>query len=141
MIYTEQVCREVLRYLPAVGLGFRQIIRDCSFQEYRFPQGWNLLYGIAGTLRFSGIFEDEDKFKPERFSSQKKSFDYAYIPFGAGGVRECLGKTLALLEMKLFAAHLTGYNWQLIPGQDLTFTILPNPHPRDGLKVRFSPLD
>jgi len=37
--------------------------------------------------------------------------------------------------MKLFAAKLLQeYDWSLLP-QDLT---IPSPHPKDGLKVRFS---
>ncbi|MFL5354877.1 hypothetical protein [Archangium sp.] len=33
---------------------------------------------------------------------------------------------------------LRGYDWELVPGQDLSFVPLPFPHPRSGLEVRFS---
>jgi len=40
--------------------------------------------------------------------------------------------------MKLFAARLLQeYDWSLLP-QDLTLVTIPTPHPKDGLKVRFS---
>jgi hypothetical protein len=39
--------------------------------------------------------------------------------------------------MKLFAAKLLqGYDWSLLP-QDLTLVMVPTPHPKEGLKVRF----
>jgi hypothetical protein len=48
-----------------------------------------------------------------------------------------LGKEFARLEMKLFAAKLLqGYDWSLLP-QDLTLVMVPTPHPKEGLKVRF----
>jgi retinoid hydroxylase len=64
-----------------------------------------------------------------------------HIPFG-GGLRECLGKEFARLEMKLFAARLLRESdWQLLPGQDLSLVVIPTPKPRDGLKVRFQRRD
>ncbi len=40
--------------------------------------------------------------------------------------------------MKIFALLLIRYyNWELVPGQNLDMVMLPTPHPRDGLKVKF----
>lgn len=62
---------------------------------------------------------------------------FGYVPFG-GGVRECLGKEFAKLEMKLFAALLVReYEWELLPEQNLDLIMVPTPHPRDGLRVNF----
>lgn len=62
------------------------------------------------------------------------------MPFG-GGLRECLGKEFARLEMRVFASLLShNYQWELLPNQDLTMAIIPTPHPKDGLKVKFSTL-
>ncbi|MFN7909351.1 MAG: cytochrome P450, partial [Microcystis sp.] len=59
--------------------------------------------------------------------------------FGAG-LRECIGKEFARLEMKILAVRLVQkYDWQLLPNQDLTLTSIPTPHPRDGLQVTFKP--
>ena len=40
--------------------------------------------------------------------------------------------------MKIFAALLLrGYEWELVPGQDLDLVMIPTPRPRDSLKVVF----
>lgn len=62
---------------------------------------------------------------------------FSYIPFG-GGLRECLGREFAKLEMKLLATLLVReYEWELVPGQTLDMVMLPTVHPREGLKVKF----
>ncbi|XQQ06378.1 MAG: cytochrome P450 [Leptolyngbya sp. IPPAS B-1204] len=143
MTYLDQVLREVMRHTPPVGGGFRKVLESCEINGYRIPKGWTLLYQIGSTHQDEQLYPDPDRFDPERFSSeqmQQQSSDrqkYGYLPFG-GGLRECLGKEFARLEMKTFAVHLIrGYTWELLPDQDLTLVTIPTPHPKDGLKVRF----
>lgn len=138
MPYLDQVLQEVLRLIPPVGGGFRKVLQPCEINGYRIPEGWNVLYGINQTHLSPDAYPDPDTFQPERFEAttglQNK---YSYIPFG-GGIRECLGKEFARLEMKLFAVHLLRqYVWTLLPDQDLTMVVVPTPHPRDNLRVRF----
>ena len=65
---------------------------------------------------------------------------FSYLPFG-GGIRECLGKEFARLEMKLFAVRLVqNYTWELLPAQNLEMISVPVPHLQDGLKVKFGKL-
>ncbi|NER19347.1 MAG: cytochrome P450 [Symploca sp. SIO1B1] len=140
MVYLEQVLKEVLRLIPPVGGGFRKVIQDCEFQGYLIPQGWTLQYQIAQTHKDSSIYTKQEVFDPERFAPKRaedKQKNFGYVPFG-GGLRECLGKEFAKLEMKIFAALLVrNYQWELLPEQDLTMMVVPTPHPRDGLKVNF----
>lgn len=140
MSYLEQVLQEVLRLLPPVGGGFRKIIRTCDFNGYRFPEGWNVLYEILLTHQDGSVYYQPNRFDPERFNYKQAediSKPFNYLPFG-GGVRECLGKEYARLEMKLFAAHLVrDYSWELLPSQNLEMILVPVPHPKDGLKVNF----
>lgn len=43
--------------------------------------------------------------------------------------------------MRIFASLLVQkYVWELLPEQDLNMVTIPTPHPRDGLKVKFTPL-
>jgi retinoid hydroxylase len=140
MTYLEQVLKEVMRLIPPVGGGFRSAIATFEFAGYRIPKGWNIQYQIAQTHQDQNLYPESDRFDPDRFAPDnlvdKSSF--GYIPFG-GGLRECIGKEFARLEMRLFAAKLLqNYQWELILDQNLDLVTVPTPHPRDGLKVKFS---
>jgi len=137
MTYLEQVLREVLRLVPPVGGGFRQVIKACEFGGYEIPKGSIVLYLINPTHQDSQLYPEPDRFDPDRFSSERAAKPFSYVPFG-GGLRECLGKEFARLEMKLFAAKIIReFEWDLLPDQDLNLIALPTPHPRDGLRVKF----
>lgn len=140
MSYLEQVLQEVLRLVPPVGGGFRKVIRTCEFNGYEFPEGWNVIYQISLTHQNDLVYRQPEQFTPERFvpeQSENLRKSLEYVPFG-GGVRECLGKEFARLEMKIFAALLVkDYSWELLPSQNLEMILVPVPHPKDGLKVNF----
>ncbi|MBD2578205.1 cytochrome P450 [Oscillatoria sp. FACHB-1406] len=141
LTYLDRVLKEVLRLIPPVGGGFREAIAPFEFNGYRIPQGWQIQYQILQTHKEADLYPDSEQFDPDRFSpenSPEKQKNFGYIPFG-GGLRECLGKEFAKLEMRIFAALLVrDYQWELLPEQDLSLVAIPTPHPRDGLKVRFS---
>ena len=137
MTYLDRVLKEVLRFTPPVGGGFRRVIEDCQFNGYHLPKGWVVQYQISNTHKDNNIYSHPETFDPDRFLAEEKP--YGYIPFGAG-LRECIGKEFARLEMKILAVRLVEkYDWQLLPNQDLTLTTIPTPHPRDGLQVTFKP--
>ncbi|MGL5939730.1 MAG: cytochrome P450 [Waterburya sp.] len=141
MTYLEQVIKEVMRIIPPVGGGFREVIETFEFGGYRIPKGWVVQYQIAQTHKDKELYPESDRFNPERFAPNQaadKQASFGYIPFG-GGLRECLGKEFARLEMRLFASKLLqNYQWELLPNQNLELVTVPTPHPRDGLKVKFS---
>ena len=140
MPYLEQVLQEVLRLIPPVGGGFRKVIKVCELNGYQIPEGWTVLYEINQTHLNPDDYAAPDTFQPERFAREAQPKKYSYVPFG-GGIRECLGKEFARLEMKLFALHLLrNYSWELVPDQDLSMVVVPTPHPRDNLRVRFGRL-
>lgn len=139
MDYLDQVLKEVLRVMPPVGGGFRAVIQTCEINGYTIPKGWSVLYQIGRTHHDRSVYPDPNQFDPNRFSANRadKAPPFSYVPFG-GGVRECLGKEFARLEMKIFAALLVRrYEWDLVPGQNLNFDMVPTPRPKDGLQVHF----
>ena len=141
MTYLEQVMKEVLRMAPpVVRSGQRKVLEPCEFSGYQIPAYWAVFYQIQETHQDQIIYSHPEKFDPDRFSLEKaedKQTAFAHIPFG-GGIRECLGKEFAKLEIKLFAALLIReYEWELALGQNLERVVLPFSRPHDGLKVRF----
>ncbi|NEO19014.1 MULTISPECIES: cytochrome P450 [unclassified Moorena] len=141
MTYLEQVLKEVLRIIPPVSGIFRRVIQSFEFNGYLIPQGWTILCQITETHKNEEIYQYHQRFDPDRFGldrKEDKQKTFGYIPFG-GGLRECLGREFAKLEMRIFAAQLLrDYDWKLVPGQDLEMVVIPTPHPRDELKVKFS---
>ncbi|MEG4217437.1 cytochrome P450 [Microcoleus sp. Pol14C6] len=137
MTYLEQVLREVLRLIPPVRAIFRTAINAFEFGGYEIPKGWNVVSGINQTHQDSQLYPEPDRFDPDRFNSERSAKPFSYVPFG-GGLRDCLGKEFARLEMKLFAAKIIReFEWELLPDQDLNLITVPIPHPRDGLRVKF----
>ncbi|HEY9661837.1 MAG TPA: cytochrome P450, partial [Allocoleopsis sp.] len=139
MGYLEQVLKEVLRIMPPVGGGFREVLQTCEFNGYTLPKGWFVLYQIGLTHYDSNAYPNPNQFDPDRFDVNRadKAKPFSFVPFG-GGIRECLGKEFARLEMKIFAALLVrNYAWELVPDQNLDLEIIPTPRPKDGLKVNF----
>ena len=107
------------------------------------PKGWSVLYNVPKTHQDKNIYSSPSEFDPERFAPERledKSKSFSHIPFG-GGMRECIGKEFAKLEMKIFAALLVrDYEWKLLPNQDLSIIPAPTPYPKDKLKVEFNKL-
>ncbi len=144
MTYLEQVLKEGLRLLPpVVRSGSRRVLEACEFGGYRIEPGWDLHYQIPETHQDASIYTHPEQFDPDRFSPQRaedKQKTFSHIPFG-GGIRECLGKEFARLEMKIFAALLVrDYQWEILPSQDLTRTVIPFSRPKDGLRAKLRPL-
>jgi cytochrome P450 len=139
MTYLDKVLQEVLRLIPPVGGGFRKVIRDCEWQGYSFPKDWSVQYSIVLTHDDGEVYPNPDRFDPDRTPPERNK-PFSYAPFG-GGMRECIGKEFARLEMKIFAALLLrGYDWRLESNQDLSMATIPTPRPKDGLKAIFSAL-
>ena len=137
MTYLEQVLREVLRFIPPVRGIFRTVTNACEFGGYEIPKGWNVVSGINQTHQDSQLYPEPERFDPDRFSSERSPKPFSYVPFG-GGLRECLGKEFARLEMKLFAAKIVReFEWELLPDQELNLISLTAKHPGDGLRVKF----
>ncbi|SRR5579883_455118 len=141
MTYLDQVLKEVLRILPpVVRSGSRKVLQSCELSGYCIPQGWDVFYQIQETHQDQSIYTQPEQFDPERFSperSEDKQKVFSNIPFG-GGMRECLGKEFARLEMKIFTALLVReYEWEILGGQNLERVVLPFSRPQDGLKARF----
>lgn len=143
MPYLDRLLKEVLRVVPPVGGGFRTVLKDCEYGGFTLQKGWQSLYQINVTHQDPTLYPDPQQFDPDRFDAQRtedKQKPFAYVPFG-GGLRECIGKEFARLEIKLFAVRLLRrYDWELLPNQDLSLVVIPTPKPRDGLKIRFRKL-
>ena len=96
---------------------------------------WN----VAVNFRRPEIFEDPDKFMPERFQDRETDASlYKFLPFLIGP-RMCLGYKFALVEMKVmlvqFLRHL---RFDIVPGTSYKRKSTVTMRPEPSLQLRVS---
>jgi cytochrome P450 len=85
---------ESLRIEPPVPVLPRVCSKDIALGGIQLKQGEPLLYGVALANRDPAVFED-----PERFDPERKNLGLA-LTFGQGE-HHCIGRMLALAEMEI----------------------------------------
>jgi len=110
--YTHAVAIEVLRLHPSVPVDIKFAKKADNLPDGTYvPKGSTVLYSPYAIGRSEKTWGgDAKKFKPERFlvgenGGFKDPSQYKFPTFNAG-YRLCLGKDLALLEIKLVLAML-----------------------------------
>ena len=135
--YTEQVLWETLRLRPPAWAFDRQ-----AKEKDVLPGGWEVKKG--GLILVSPyvshqdpeVFPDPLVFNPERFDPDGpaglggcKLPRFAYYPF-SGGPRQCIGASLAMLEMKaVLATLMRTFELSPVPGS------LPEPEMDAGVTL------
>jgi cytochrome P450 len=133
MTYLDAVINESMRLIPPIGNSFRVMTKEAELDGYRIPAGWRIAVGPRSVHFDARYYPEPQRFEPDRWLSDEPRPPFSYIPFG-GGPRACIGQHFALLEMHvMLALLLREFEWDLAPGQDLSFTEIPTPLPRGGL--------
>lgn len=101
----EQVIKESLRLYPPIHIGNRRMAEEMDFDGHKVPKGERLFYSIYLTQRDPFVWDDAEKFCPQRFSQGNKIPSMSYIPFGAGP-RVCIGAGFGQTEARIVMAQL-----------------------------------
>jgi len=121
--YVTAVITESLRLWPPVTGVPRTLTEDAELGGIKIPKGTNVLTWSPAIQRRESVWgEDAGEFRPERFLEEPSTStepnpmspspmpkgvpDSAFTVFG-GGVRPCIGRALAMIEMKLVLMHLS----------------------------------
>ncbi|RLN90110.1 hypothetical protein BBJ28_00016979 [Nothophytophthora sp. Chile5] len=130
LVYLEATIRELLRLRTAVPFTLRECVRDTVFADGTFvPKGTNVGMCHYGAARRPEVWgPDATSFVPERFidSETGKLLKTPSAKFNAfsGGPRVCVGKSLAMLEMKIVIACLVSrFHFTELPGQDVRYAM------------------
>ena len=108
LAYAHAVATEALRLHPSVPVDLKVALRGDTLPDgARVPKGATVVYAPYALGRDPRLWDDPLAFKPERFLRDAGSggafaepSPWAYPVFNAGP-RLCLGKPLAMMEIKL----------------------------------------
>ncbi|MXQ55844.1 cytochrome P450 [Shimazuella sp. KC615] len=132
------VIKESLRLLPPAGIGVRITSKSCELGGYMIPKGTNIFFNQMITHRLPDLYEEPDRFKPERWDSIKRS-PYEYLPFSAGQ-HMCIGWNFATQEMKVvLAILLQRFRFAVIPGSKISPNMMMRPI--HGMPMKLVPQD
>jgi cytochrome P450 len=97
--YVEATIHESMRVRPVVPAIGRRVTVPWQLGEWRLPAGSSVVVSILLVHHREDVYPEPFAFRPERFLGVKPG-TYTWIPFG-GGIRRCLGATLAMAEQRV----------------------------------------
>lgn len=99
--YLSWCINETIRWHPAVPMGTGRILgEDVEINGQHFPRGTFVMPSTYSIHHDAKIWPEPDKFDPDRWRNQASFHPAAFVGFGLGP-RNCLGRFLAVHEMKL----------------------------------------
>ncbi len=105
--YVRQVFNEGMRLYPPAPMISRQAQEDFALDGDTVEAGSTLVVPIGVVHRHRGVWDEPERFDPDRFepAREKARHRYAFMPFGAGP-RVCIGNLFALSEAVAILAVL-----------------------------------
>ncbi|KAL1505282.1 hypothetical protein ABEB36_004880 [Hypothenemus hampei] len=142
--FLERFIKESLRLYPPVPFIGRKTSEDIPTKFGTIPKGVDVHLLILDIQRNPKVWPNPEVFDPSRHlpENSKNRNSYAFIPFSAGP-RNCIGQRYAMLEIKAFFCE-TLRRFVLEPidrPEDIVLIQSLVLRPRDGIKVKFSPLE
>jgi cytochrome P450 len=101
----EAVITEGMRVRPVVPMVGRRVTVPWRLGPYAVPAGTPVDMSILLLHHREDLYPEPFSFRPERWLGRKPG-TYEWIPFG-GGIRRCLGATLAMAEQRVVLAAMT----------------------------------
>ncbi|XP_028836031.1 cytochrome P450 27C1 isoform X1 [Denticeps clupeoides] len=145
MPYMKAIIKEILRLYPVVpGNGRLVTEKEVILDNYWFPEKTQFHLCHFAASHDESEFPDAERFIPERWlrgtPTQSQHHPYSSIPFGVG-VRACVGKRVAELEMYFLLSRLV-QRYKVKPGEAMT-TIEPKTRtlliPGNPINLKFIP--
>ncbi|KXN89724.1 Cytochrome P450 3A12 [Leucoagaricus sp. SymC.cos] len=134
------VVMESLRVLPPVPMTFRKAAKDDHIDGVFVPAGTILYVPIRVINTWQAIWgPDAEEFHPERWLDLPKSYNsqYSLLSFIVGP-HACIGKTMAIIEMKtVLASLIANFEFDLAyEGQIPIPTAMITMKPKDNMPLR-----
>jgi cytochrome P450 family 135 len=97
--YLEATVKEAMRLRPVIANVARRLNKPVRVAGYDLPAGVVVFPSIQLVQRREDVFDEAGEFRPERFLNGSPP-PATWIPFG-GGLRRCLGASLAMVEAQV----------------------------------------
>jgi len=141
--YLNIFLKEVLRLYSSTVAAFREATADLVIEGVLIPKGTTVNVNMAAANLHPRIWgADAREFRPERWDRMEKG-DPASDPFAfetfINGPRICIGKTFAILEMKVvLVAMMRSLRFEWPEGVSKEVELLNTfvRRPKDGMKVK-----
>ncbi len=137
--YTRMVFKEALRLYPAAYFIVRAVADPIDLGGHRIPANSVLMTSPYAMHRHPDLWEDPERFDPERFAKDAELgwHKFKYFPFG-GGPHICIGNQFALVEGPLILATIgQRYRCELLhPSQQLELEPQITLGPKGGMPLR-----
>ncbi|KAE8915665.1 hypothetical protein PF005_g19810 [Phytophthora fragariae] len=145
LVYLEAALKETLRLHPSVPVEPKQTVADTTLSDGTFvPAGSSIGLATYAMGRMPQVWgPDAEEFKPERWIDPTTGkliavSAYKFASFNAGP-RMCLGKNLAMLEMKLIVAGvLYKFHIEVLNPEDVTYDLSLTLPVKGALNVKVS---
>ncbi|KAL7642656.1 UNVERIFIED_CONTAM: hypothetical protein RMT77_007221 [Armadillidium vulgare] len=121
--YMEAFLTEVLRYSTLIPNGVpHTVLEDTKLGGYIIPKE-SIILTTTESFHFNpNYFESPEEFRPERFLTAEGKFSApreGFFPFGIGK-RQCLGESLARMELFIFLTSLAqNFSFSSPPGKNI----------------------
>ena len=136
----DAVVKESMRVLPPVPLHPRLVATETELAGHTLAPGTELMLSIFHMHHDPNVFEEADRFRPERWSRIKPS-PYEYNPFSAGP-RMCIGASFAMMEIKIVLAMLLQrFRVEMPPRARVDRRVMITMAPKNGLPMVVRPAD
>ncbi|MFC8669195.1 cytochrome P450 [Streptomyces sp. NPDC057199] len=114
--YLTRVLKEAMRLYPAAPVVGRRSVEAAEVDGHLIPAGADVLVLPWVTHRHPDLWDEPERFDPDRFTPEREAarHRYAWFPFG-GGPRACIGQHFSMLESVLaLAALLRSYELEAV---------------------------
>ena len=127
--YAEWFAQEVRRFYPFFPFVVAHVRKDFIWNDYHFEQGTRVLLDLYGTNHDTRLWDNPNRFWPERFQNQPVT-PFNLIPQGGGDYsihHRCAGEWITLALMKSALKMLVNGMHFSVPEQNLHFSLTQFP--------------
>lgn len=136
--YYQMFVQEVRRYYPFFPFAGARVKENFTWEGFTFKKGTLTLLDLYGTNHDHRLWDNPDRFEPERFKTWEGS-PFDFIPQGGGDHylgHRCAGEWITVRVMKVVLDYFVNRLDYQLPTQDLSFSMVSMPSiPKSGIKL------